>query len=432
MIRYPRQQAIRVLTRVLSDHQALDEAIDHAAAESKLPPPARAWLQEVCSGTLRWKGRLDLAIDSVALKKKPTGWLRKALLIATYQLIAQDRVQPGAVVSETVSEIKSKEGEAPAKFANACLRKLAEHGSAYRNLEADPSASPADAARWASMPEWLWRMARRDQGEEWARAYAQASLDRPVLWARMKAGFAPPPGAEPGPIEGSFRFAAGGGTVSDLPGFREGAFFIQDISSQTLVREVSNEVHQVLGEGRLSALDLCAAPGGKSAGLAWNGFQVTATDRPEGRDGAEAGSRFALLKQTLSRVAPEARVVSRNEVEKLEPQDLVWVDAPCSGSGILRRHPDVRWLRQEKEIAVLEQAQRALLQEAWAKVRPGGFLVYSVCSILKSEGPYRAQELFKTAGSSALEVREWSLVPQQAPHGDGFWAILIRKLPSAT
>src|SRR5688572_10265357 len=97
---YPREIAVRVLTRVLSDQKPLDDSL--AELGHALAPDARAWLQEVTSGTLRWKGRLDWILDSAALKKKPTGWLRKILLIGAYQLIAQERTHPGAVVSETV------------------------------------------------------------------------------------------------------------------------------------------------------------------------------------------------------------------------------------------------------------------------------------------------------------------------------------------
>jgi 16S rRNA (cytosine967-C5)-methyltransferase len=421
-VNYPRQQAIRVLTKVLSDHQTLDEALESVSSEIDRSTSARAWLQEVCSGSLRWKGRLDIAIDSVAFKKKPTGWLRKALLVAAYQLIVQDRVQPGAVVSETVSEVKSREGEAPAKFANACLRKLAEHGKAFRALEIEPKATDAEVARWASLPEWLWLRLARDRGFAWAKAYAQASLDRPVLWGRAKEGGAASSDATPGPVPGSLQFASGAGMVTDMPAFQAGTFFVQDISSQVLIHEMGALVRAELGDRPISVLDLCAAPGGKSAGLAWNGFQVTATDRPN--DGG--GARFALLRQTLSRVAPQARVLEREEVGTLPPQDWVWVDAPCSGSGILRRHPDVRWLRQEKELEVLARLQRELLLEAWQRVAPGGFLTYSVCSVLAEEGLARIEELQKVV-PTFWQVRDWLLCPQTAPHGDGFWAVLLRK-----
>jgi 16S rRNA (cytosine967-C5)-methyltransferase len=322
------------------------------------------------------------------------------------------------VVSETVAEIKRKEGEAPSRFANAVLRKLSEHASQVRT-QAFPEGAPlAEQALWASLPDWIWNRLVEQYGLEWSKAYAQASLERPTVWIRSReTEFQASWASEAGPVAGAFRVTEGGSIV-ERPGFREGTFFVQDISSQTLIADISEEVRKGLGAGALKALDLCAAPGGKTAGLTWNGFEVTATDRPE-----KSGARFALLEQTVQRVAPSARVIQRAQVAGLEPQDLVWVDSPCTGSGILRRHPDVRWLRQERELSALQEAQNKLLKEAWEKVRPGGYLAYSVCSILKEEGP----EALKRAQLGGTPVREWLLTPQSAPFGDGFYAALIQK-----
>jgi 16S rRNA (cytosine967-C5)-methyltransferase len=405
---------VRVLTRVLSEHEPLDEAM--AALGGEASAEARAWLQEACAGTLRWKGRLDHAIDAVALKKKPTGWLRKALLVAAYQLVVQDRARAPFVVSEAVDQVKKREGEAPARFANALLRKIAAHADSWRELDLPEGARLAEAARWASFPEWLWARIARQRGDDFARAYARAALERPVTWLRARPGWEPEGAwAERGPVEGSWRLASGG-PISDKPGFAEGCFIVQDLSSQTLVAAIAADVATALGPAaRLNALDLCAAPGGKSVGLAWSGFSVTSTDRDE--------SRMALLRQTVARTAPGVRVVPRGEIAALAAQDLVWVDAPCTGSGILRRHPDVRWLRQEKELAGLIKVQQQLLREAWDKVRPGGFLAYSVCSLLDEEGP----QALERAGLRSPSVREWLLAPHEAPYGDGFWAALVRK-----
>lgn len=417
---YPRDLAVKILTRVLSDQQALDQALAELALDA--PPDTRAWLQEVCSGTLRWRGRLDLAIDSIALKKKPSGWLRKMILLTAYQLVAQDRTPAGRVVSETVTDVKVREGEAPSKFANALLRKVADHAQDWRSMDVRAKAPLAEQARWASLPEWLWKKLVLENGLDGAKAYARASLDRPGLWIHARrADWAPPQEAlwSDGPVPGSKRLqeSAGLGQISEWAGFKEGEFFVQDISSQTLVHEISREVRESLGTGPLRVLDLCAAPGGKTAGLAWNGFQVSASDRDE--------SRYALLRQTVDRVGAGTRiqVVPRDAVGALPDQDLVWVDAPCTGTGILRRHPDVRWLRQEKELSVLGKLQAELIQQAWEKVRPGGFLAYSVCSVLREEGSGRIESA-KLAGS---RVKDWSLLPQSAPFGDGFWATLIRK-----
>jgi 16S rRNA (cytosine967-C5)-methyltransferase len=403
---------------VLADREPLDEALSRIVAEQNLDPGSRAWLQDVCAGTLRWRGRLDQILDAASFKKKPTGWLRKVLNVALYQIVAQDRVNPGAVVSETVVEIKRKEGEAPSRFANAVLRKLSEHAAEVRTQSFPEGAPASEQALWASLPDWIWNRLVAQYGLEWSRAYAQACLERPTVWIRTKdPDFQASWASEAGPVPGSFRMTEGGSIV-ERPGFKEGTFFVQDISSQTLIAEISVEVRKGLGEGTLRALDLCAAPGGKTAGLAWNGFEVIATDRPEKR-----GARFALLEQTVQRVAPSARVIQRSEVAALEPLDLVWVDSPCTGSGILRRHPDVRWLRQERELATLQEVQLKLLKEAWDKVRPGGYLAYSVCSVLREEGP----EALARAQLGGALVREWLLAPQTAPFGDGFYAALIRK-----
>lgn len=414
----PRDLAVRVLTRVLSDRQTLDEALASLTVEgsSALSGPARAWLQEVCSGVLRWKGRLDLAIDAGALKKKPSGWLRKILLVASYQLIVQDRVQPGLVVSETVTGIKKKEGEAPARFANALLRKVAEHANQWRDLKLHLSATPQESARWASLPEWLWSRLEKDHGREWLENYSTSSLARPVIWMRSRRSDWNAEWAEAGPIPGSFRVLEGG-PIFEKEGFSSGEFFVQDISSQLLVSEISTEIREKLKKDRITALDLCASPGGKSVGLLWNGIEVTSSDRDE--------PRLALLRQTVERVGQGIQVIRPEKVENLELQDLVWVDAPCTGSGILRRHPDVRWLRTESEFENLLKVQQELIARGWQKVRPGGFFVYSVCSVLKDEG---CRAIERAGFSNVLQTgKQWFLNPQNSPHGDGFWACLIQK-----
>ncbi len=408
---YPRALAVRILTRVLSEHRALDEEMAALSKES----PSLAWLQDVCSGTLRWKGRLDFILDSVSLRKKPSGWLRKILLLASYQIIVQDRTPAAVVVSETVTEVRSKEGEAPAKFANACLRKISEYASQWRNQKFPADQDSRVVAAWASLPEWLWLKVFHQHGLEWAQGYAQASLERPTLWIRSRKLDFTADWAQAGPVPGSWK-SIEGGSVVNRKGFAEGEWIVQDISSQFLVNEIVNRVRQDYGDQVILGLDLCAAPGGKSVGMAWNGIQGVATDR--------VATRLPLLVQTVQRAAPEIQVIPWEELSNQGPKDLVWVDAPCSGTGILRRHPDVRWLRQEKELQGLMKAQQEVLKSAWEKVRPGGFLAYSVCSVLKEEGP----QAITQAGLKEFMVDQWFLAPHQAPYGDGFWAALLKRV----
>jgi 16S rRNA (cytosine967-C5)-methyltransferase len=421
----PRDLALQVLTRVLSDRVPLDIAFGQVLDQAReLDSQERAWLRDVCSGTLRWKGRLDQAVDSTALKKKPSGWLRKVLLIAAYQLILQERVAPAVVVNETVSLVKSKEGESPAKFANASLRKIAESAAVWRTLPFPKNGSASEQSTWASVPEWFWNKMVFQRGLEWAEKYASACSARPEIWIHSRARDGAQLG-EAGPVEGAYRLTQGG-LISEQEGFSEGLFFVQDISSQFLISEISLTVKAALGsptqQSPLCALDLCSAPGGKSLGLGWNGFHVSATDQdPE---------RMKLVSQNITRLGTQIAdaggaisVIPRAQVASLSAQDLVWVDAPCSGSGIIRRHPDVRWLRQESDLVALRRTQEDLLREAWEKTKPGGFVAYTVCSVFEDEG----MGALKRAGLSSYAEREWLLGPHMAPGGDGFWGALLRK-----
>lgn len=403
----PRLSALSLLTRVLSDGVFLDEAL------SRVDASERGWVHEAVAGVLRWKGRLDWIIDQLAFKKKPTGAVRKVLLLATYQLLNQPLVQPAWIVSESVALVRSREGEAASRFVNALLRKISGSLDEWRSLEFPSGAGHEEQARWASLPVWLWVRLVRERGLEWARAYAQASLERPATWVRARGAV---DRAEPGPVTESWRLNEWW-PVHQGDAYRSGELFVQDISSQILIRDFTEEASKRgVDPYKSTVLDLCAAPGGKSAGLAWNGWQVTATDRPSG-SGATADRRFELLQQTAARIctqdsARKIRVLPRAEAVAAQSYDAVWVDAPCSGSGILRRHPEARWLKDEKILKSLIQQQQELVAEAAGLVRPGGLLMVSVCSVLGEE---MIREL-----PGFLPVRQWLLAPQDAPYGDGF------------
>ena len=406
-----REKAVRIMTRVLGDGQSLDETLDDLGQGE--PSEARAWLLDICSGTLRWKGRLDLVVDSLALKKKPTGWLRKVLLVATGQILLQDRVPPAMVVSETVDLIKQKEGEFPAKFANAILRKVVEGRTEWSTLPFPEREPDAKKAAWASLPLWFWKRLVSDHGEEWASAFARATLERPSTWIRARNESWRPEGAEAGPIPLSWRLTDGG-LMTSRSGFAEGEFIVQDLSSQSLIHEVCARVKN---SSVSKILDLCAAPGGKSIALLWNGFQVTASDK--------SGVRLGFIEQNKKRVGSDLlQIISSDDlsVEKTGKYDLVWVDAPCTGSGIIRRHPDTRWLKEEKDIQSLVKMQSELIQKAANFVKPGGYLVYSVCSVFKAEGEGHLPQL-QTGGKV---IEKWLLSPQDSS-GDGFWGCFVQK-----
>lgn len=408
-----REKAIRVLTLVLSDGMPFDLAIESEAGTE--PPEGRAWLLEVVSGVLRWKGRLDFLIDSLATKKKPSGWLRKALLVASAQILLHDRVAPGAVVSETVDLIKKREGTFPAGFANALLRRVVESASSWKTLEFPKGRPDAQKAAWASLPLWFWKRLAADQGEDWAERFCRVGLERPTLWVRAQDETWAPDWAERGPLPFSWKDREGGG-VFEKKGFKEGNFIVQDLSSQRLVLEMS----EIVRAGRPAlpkVLDLCAAPGGKAIGLSWSGFDVTASDRSE--------DRLSLVFKNRDRTrAPHLRVVPPEKLGTLPKAsfDWVWIDAPCTGSGIVGRHPDIRWLKKEADIGQLAKIQRELIREGSAFVAPGGFLAYSVCSVFKQEGESHLAAL-KEIGDVK---KTWGLGADVEFPGDGFWAALVQ------
>lgn len=421
-----RDLAMRVLTLVLSDKTALDDAIEEVLRDSDRE--ARAWLLDICSNALRWKGRIDFIIDSLALKKRPTGWLRKALLMACTQILVQDRVAPPVVVSETVDWIKFREGLAPAQFANALLRKVCEMAEEWKSLPFPKSSNEKDQASWASLPLWMWSRIVKSWGTEWAQAYALASLERPEIWLRAREGAELGEKVIAGPIPGSWK-AVEGGLITTHPGFSEGAFIVQDISSQRLIYEVTEYLKSKSVQPG-TVLDLCASPGGKSVGLAWSGYQVTATDKP--------GHRSALLQETVSRISSEGssafgkslktefpiKIEALSSVlRQTEPYDLIWVDAPCTGTGIMRRHPEIRWSKIEKDLESLSKIQSELVMQGWSRVKSGGYLMVSVCSVLKEEG----HSLVRSALPDQILEKEWLLAPQESDGGDGFWGGLIRK-----
>jgi 16S rRNA (cytosine967-C5)-methyltransferase len=416
-----RRWAMHALTQVLSDQRMLDEAL------VDVPASQRAWVHEVVAGSLRWKGRLDWIIDQLSLKKRPTGGIRKALLLASYQLLNQPSVPQAWIVSETVDWVRSKEGDAASKFVNALLRRISDHIESWRTLEWPDSAPEAEQAKWASLPEWIWRRVVRDHGREWAKAFAQASLERPSFWIRARS---PLEGALQGPLEGSWKLESWR-PVQESAEYAAGALFVQDISSQILIRDFTEEACRAWGtiEGK-AVLDLCAAPGGKSSGLAWSGWKVLATDRQA--DTRSSRARFELLVQTAERInagisgTRRIEVIDRKDVDSLGEQDAVWVDAPCTGSGLLRRHPEIRWIKDEKTLVSLQREQGGLLRDAASHVRPGGLLMFTVCSVLRSD---ELEAAIRHAGLEGFErLKEWSLSPHLDPFGDGFSGILLRRV----
>jgi 16S rRNA (cytosine967-C5)-methyltransferase len=249
-----------------------------------------------------------------------------------------------------------------AGLINAVLRRVAQIGT---------PAPTNSAAR--DTPEWLLKRWGKTYGRDGARAIAVANGHEPALditvkqdaesWAERLRGRVLP--------TGTVRTLAHG-AISLLPGFSEGAWWVQDAAAALPVR--------LFGDVRgMNVADLCAAPGGKTAQLAFAGAHVTAVDR--------SSLRLNRLRENLARLSLHAETVTADALEwQTEPFDAVLLDAPCSSTGTVRRHPDVPWLKSETDLPVLTSLQQRLLDHAVEMLKPGATLIYCVCSLEPEEG----------------------------------------------
>ncbi len=300
------------------------------------------------------------------------------------------RCPSALAVSETVQAIRKHDGEAPSKFANAVLRKVADARENWQNWKVTESSPFDEQVAWCSLPEWLFKKLRKERGSAWVFAFSESVLTRPQVWYRT-------------PRE----------TLLLNDGYRgdETPGFVQDISNQKLVESVV----EILKASPLKApriLDLCSAPGGKSLGLAYSGFQVTATDIDQ--------ERLMKVRENVNRLGLQEKITIREYSEvfdSADQYDWIWLDAPCTSTGIIRRHPEIKWNRTHHDVERMVLAQGALLQWAHAHLAPGGRIVYSTCSLLKAEN--------EPVEEGLVPVKKWEWLPQDEPKGDGISSLVL-------
>ncbi|KJC61953.1 MFS transporter [Bradyrhizobium sp. LTSPM299] len=366
-----RRIAADILDGVLHKHRTLDDQLDGAGAHPGLKSLAdrdRALMRRLVSTILRRLGTLGHVLSRLLNRGVPTDAPRaqSALLIGAAQILWMD-VPDHAAVDLSVRLVQSDRRAAKyAGLVNAVLRRCAREG---QGLIDEVKMQTLD------LPPWMMARWAAHYGEATARDMALAlghepSLDLTVKadapqWATRLHGETLPTGTVRTLLQGS---------VMMLPGFSEGQWWVQDAAAALPVR--------LFGDVKDKAIaDLCAAPGGKTAQLALAGARVTAIDR--------SPARVARLRDNLTRLALQADTVMTDAAEwsaEAESFDGILVDAPCSSTGTIRRHPDVAWLRQEADIAALSGLQKRLLQKAVALLKPGGTLVYCTCSLEPEEG----------------------------------------------
>jgi 16S rRNA (cytosine967-C5)-methyltransferase len=371
-----RRIAADILDGVLRRKRPLDEQLEDQSAHpdfAALADRDRALVRALATTVVRRLGTLRHLLSHFLDRGLPADAprLETALLLGAAQILWLE-VPDHAAVDLAVRLVQAdRRATRYAGLANAVLRRITREGAAF--------VAGLDTAT-LDTPDWLLARWATSYGAETARAIAVANGREPALdftvktdpehWAAQLGGRVLPTGSVRAIVHGP---------VSQLPGFGDGAWWVQDAAAALPAR--------LLGDARgLSVADLCAAPGGKTAQLAAAGARVVAVDR--------AGGRLKRLEQNLARLRLAADVVEADVAQwQGGAFDAVLLDAPCSSTGTIRRHPDIPWLKGEGDIAALAALQRRLMAQAVTLVKPGGTLVYCTCSLEPEEGIDVVREL---------------------------------------
>lgn len=349
----PRAGARALLAAV---REGLD--LDSAEAALDLPPAERARARRLALATLRHRARAE-AVLAPLLHRRPRPAVMDALALAVTEMLALGEA-PHGVVNATVSALRHgpQKAAAAAGMANAVLRKAAQSREIW------------DGAAPARLPDWLRKPIGQTWGEAVVRAIEAAHEATPPIDLTPRPGAALPEG-ETLPT-GSLRLH-GPAHVSALPGYAEGAWWVQDAAAALPARLLDPQPGEAVA-------DLCAAPGGKTLQLAAAGARVVAIDI--------APARMRRLAENLARCHLTAETITADALDwrPQAPLDAVLLDAPCSATGTIRRHPELPLVRDGSGIAELTALQARLLDHALTLLRPGGRLVYATCSLLPVEG----------------------------------------------
>jgi 16S rRNA (cytosine967-C5)-methyltransferase len=374
-----RRAAAELLFAVLDRKQPLDDILSRSTATGwlfNLPQRDRALTRLIVATSLRRKGQIDAVLDTFLQRGLPAkaGLLYPILLSGAAQLIFL-KTPPHAAIDLAVRLAQyDPRARRYDKLVNAVLRRVAKDGARI--------AGALDAPR-VNTPDWLWDRWAARYGEERAHKIAAANLIEPPLDLSVKAD----PDAWAAQLEGrvlptnSVRLLPKG-RIEALAGYDEGAWWVQDAAAAL-------PAHLLRPKPGMRVADLCAAPGGKTAQLAAAGAAVIAVDISK--------TRIKRLEENLARLGFSAETVVADAAAWAPEErfDAVLLDAPCSSTGTIRRHPDIPYLKSAKDIEELARLQERLLDNAVRLLKPGGTLVYSTCSLELEEGEAQVASLLQ-------------------------------------
>jgi 16S rRNA (cytosine967-C5)-methyltransferase len=420
-----RQVALDLLDSILRRRKPLDEALEIHPELPRLANRDRQFVRALVGCTLRHLGQIDHVLSQCLERPLPARAIaiRNILRLGAAQALFL-RTPAHASVDTMVTLAARRGGEAGYKgLVNAVLRRITREADLFRQFA--PGSGGFTGA--ISLPDWLWQSWTKAYGVGLATRIATAHLAEPPLdltvkrdpdhWARilganvLAGGTLRRPPHAPDHYRPSPR-------IEDLPGYAEGMWWVQDLGASLPVKILAGASGQLTGQ---RALDMCAAPGGKTLQLAMAGAKVTALDRSR--------PRMELLRKNLNRLNLTAKteVADATIWNRAGDFDIVLLDAPCSATGTIRRHPDVAWLKDPRDIPKLAAQQDQLIDAALTLLRPGGVLLYCTCSLQPEEGLERVNRaLSRHSGLGRDPIRKeqvFGMTELLTPEGD------LRSLP---
>ena len=415
-----RKAALSLLSGVLRKRRPLDALL---GTLKDLPPRDAGFARALTSGALRHFGELDATIRHFVPKPLPThkaGPAMEILLLGAAELLILKGAAHAAV--DGANNLASADAKAVhfKPLINAVLRRVAREGEAVRETLDGPRLNT---------PDWLWERWRAQYGEDITRAIAKAHGTEAPLDITLKNPSASFPDSTT--LFGSSRRVLTG-RVEELPGFADGAWWVQDAAATLPAIMLGN----VSGK---QVIDLCAAPGGKTMQLAAAGAEVIAVESDL--------ARLVRLKENLARTKLSATLVEQDARDFKASAPFVLIDAPCTATGTIRRHPDLPWIKEPGDVVARAPLAYEILESGAAMVEPGGLLVFAVCSLEREEGeeqiaaflnahpefarqPLQADDVFGHSEWLSPEGDLRTLPCHLSDQGgmDGFYAARLRRL----
>jgi 16S rRNA (cytosine967-C5)-methyltransferase len=421
--------------------QAVLQGRNHSQALTPVDPRLRPAAQALLFAVLRQWGR-TLAVKKRLVQRQPSAEANALLCVGLALVLQEDQAMYPAhtLVSQLVEAAKRHPAtKAQAAFINACVRRFLREREA---LMAQTNSLPS--AQW-NAPEWWIQAIRLDHPEDW-QALLQVSLQAAPMAVRVNTRLISRDALQShwraqgidtevsGEVGLLLRQARG---VHNLPGFQEGWWSVQDLGAELAAPTLLQGLEAAAGQG-LRVLDACAAPGGKTAHLLeMSDADVLALDID--------AARCQRIEENLQRLHLKAQVRAADAAHPStwwdgQAFDAILLDAPCTASGIVRRHPDIPWLRRASDVAGLAKQQQALLQALWPLVKPGGRLLYCTCSLFKQEGQGQIDSFLVNNTQARLLPSPGQLKPASSANPAGvldnglrdhdgfFYALLERRL----